>query len=102
MMDKGHESESPELGYEIHPVFYGKPQARKFFNARKSEKEIPSIVKLIAIRARLETLLCKKLIKSGASHRGNTSSLKNDYKLGLKRGKTVWELPHKSLVKQGP
>ena len=44
MMGKGHESESPELGYEINPVFSGKLQARKFFNARKSEKEILSFV----------------------------------------------------------
>ena len=44
MIGKGHESGSPELGYEINPVSYGKLQARKFFNARKSEKEILSIV----------------------------------------------------------
>lgn len=54
MMDKGHESESPELGYEINPVFYGKLQARKFFNARKSEKEIPSIVQLSTISSELK------------------------------------------------
>ena len=44
MMDKGHESGSPELGYEINPVLYGELQTRKFFNARKSEKEILSVV----------------------------------------------------------
>lgn len=55
MIDKGHESESPELGYEINPVFYGKLQARKFFNARKSEKEIPSFVKLITNSISLES-----------------------------------------------
>jgi hypothetical protein len=99
MIDKGHESESPELGYEIHPVFYGKLQARKFFNARKSEKEIPSFVKLITNSISLKNWWCKKLIKSGASHRGNTGSLKDSYKLGLKRGKTVPGFFRKSLIK---
>lgn len=41
-MGKGYESKSPELGYEIDPVLHREPQARIFFNARKSEKEILS------------------------------------------------------------
>ena len=49
MIGKGHESEGPELGYEINPFSYGKLQARKFFNARKSEKEILSIVRMFTI-----------------------------------------------------
>ena len=99
MIDKGHESGSPELGYEINPVSYGKPQARKFFNARKSEKEILSVARMIVTSFELNIRKCKKLIKSGASHRGNTGSLKVSYKLGLKRGKTVKRLLLKSSRK---
>jgi hypothetical protein len=49
MMGKGHESGSPEEGSEINPFSYGKLQARSFFNARKSEKEILSIARMFAI-----------------------------------------------------
>lgn len=79
MIDKGHESESPELGYEIDPVSYGKLQARKFFNALTSEKETLSVIRKIITKLVLDIPMYKKLIKSGASHRGNTGSLKNSY-----------------------
>jgi hypothetical protein len=84
-MGKGYESKSPELEYEIYSVFYGKLQARTFFNALTSEKGIPS-ASFLEAKIDPKNLSDKELDKSGASLRGNTSSSNDDYKFGLKSG----------------